>query len=183
MANPVEGNVIEYQRRNFDSSNEYGFSFNAPIKIMKGWTTNNSVAGYNLSYNLDGYRIRQSTFYARSQHQVELKGLFDLEAAVDYRSPYVSANSKIAYQLYTDLGMSKRFLDKSLMLRFSISDPFNTSREMDLTDFSGTRIDFYQKRPTRTFNLSVNYSFSSGKKFSNKKIEQSNDEEKRRIGN
>jgi outer membrane receptor protein involved in Fe transport len=183
LANPVEGNVIEYQRRNFDSSNEYGFSFNAPIKIMKGWTTNNSVAGYNLSYNLDGYRIRQLTFYARSQHQVELKGLFDLEAAVDYRSPYVSANSKIAYQLYTDLGMSKRFLDKSLMLRFSISDPFNTSREMDLTEFSGTRIDFYQKRPTRTFSLSVNYNFSSGKKFSNKKIEQSNDEEKRRIGN
>ncbi|MNY63136.1 hypothetical protein D3C86_2000550 [compost metagenome] len=54
---------------------------------------------------------------------------------------------------------------------------------MDLTEFSGTRIDFYQKRPTRTFSLSVNYNFSSGKKFSNKKIEQSNDEEKRRIGN
>ncbi len=183
LANPVDGNVIEYQRRNFDSSNEYGFSFNAPIKIMKGWTTNNSLAGYNLSYNLDGYRIRQSTFYLRSQHQVELKGLVDLDGSVDYRSPYVSANTKIAYQLYTDLGMSKRLLDKSLMLRFSISDPFNISREMDLTEFSGTRIDFYQKRPTRSFSLSVNYNFSSGKKFSNKKIEQSNDEEKRRIGN
>lgn len=36
LANPVEGNVIEYQSRNFDNSNEYGFSFNAPIKIMKG---------------------------------------------------------------------------------------------------------------------------------------------------
>ncbi|WP_169306884.1 outer membrane beta-barrel protein [Pedobacter polaris] len=183
LANPVAGNVIEYQRRNFNSSNEYGFSFNAPIKIMKGWTTNNSLAGYNLSYDLDGYQIRQTTFYARSQHQIELKGVVDLDAAIDYRSPHVSANTKIAYQLYTDLGMSKRFLDKSLMLRFYVSDLFNTAREKDLTEFSGTRIDFYQKRPTRNFSLSVSYNFSSGKKFSNKKIEQSNEDEKRRIGN
>jgi outer membrane receptor protein involved in Fe transport len=183
LANPVSGNIIEYQTRNFNRSNEYGFSFNAPIQILKWWNTNNSLAGYNLSYNLNDYRIRQTTFYARSQHTFVLKDVFDLDAAIDYRSPYVNANTTVAYQLYTDLGISKRILKKNLQLRFNISDVFNTSREKDHTKYAGTSIDFYQKRPTRNFSLSLSYNFSSGKKFNNKKIEQSNDDEKRRIGN
>jgi len=182
LANPV-GNVIEYQTRNFNNSNEYGFSFNAPIKILKWWTTNSSLAGYNLSYKLNDYRISQTTFYARSSHIFALKNLLDLDAGIDYRSPFVRANTKVSYQLYTDFGASKRLLNKSLMLRFYVSDVFNTAREKDYTAFADTRIDFYQKRPTRNFSLSVSYNFSSGKKFNAKRIEQSNDEEKRRIGN
>ena len=82
------------------------------------------------------------------------------------------------------MGIMKKFLDKKLTLRFYAGDIFNTSREKDITEFSQTRIDFYQKRPTQTFSLSASsYSFSSGKKFSNKNIEQSAEEEKRRIGN
>jgi outer membrane receptor protein involved in Fe transport len=182
LANPV-GNVIEYQTRNFNNSNEYGFSLNASIKILKWWSSNSSIAGYNLSYKLQDYSIRQTTFYARTYHMFTFKNLFDLDAGVDYRSPFVRANTKVAYQLYTDLGLGKRLFDKSLMLRFYMADVLNTAREKDYTEFAATRIDFYQKRPTRTFNLSVSYNFSSGKKFNAKRIEQSNDEEKRRIGN
>ncbi|MES2650582.1 MAG: outer membrane beta-barrel family protein [Bacteroidota bacterium] len=182
LANPV-GNVIEYQTRNFNNSNEYGFSFNAPIKFLKWWTSNSSVAGYNLSYKLNDYHISQTTFYARSYHMFTFKNLFDLDTGIDYRSPFVRANTKVSYQLYTDLGISKRLLNKSLMLRFYIADVFNTAREKDYTEFEDTRIDFYQKRPTQSFSLSISYNFSSGKKFNTKKIEQSNDEEKRRIGN
>ncbi|SFH40066.1 outer membrane beta-barrel protein [Pedobacter insulae] len=182
LANPV-GNVIEYQTRNFSNSKEYGFSFNAPLKIFKWWTTNTSLAGYNLSYNLTNYRISQTTFYARSYHVFTLKNFLDLDAGLDYRSPFVRANTKIAYQLYTDFGASKKLLNKSLTIRFYVADLLNTAREKDFTEFGDTRIDFYQKRPTRNFSLSVSYNFSSGKKFNAKKIEQSNDEEKRRIGN
>lgn len=182
LATPI-GNVIEYQNRNFNHSNEYGFSFNAPIKIFKWWTSNSSLAGYNLSYELNNYRISQTTFYARTYHTFTVRNLFDLDAGIDYRSPFVRANTKVAYQLYTDFGISKRLLDKSLMLRFYLADVLNTAREKDYTEFANTRIDFYQKRPTQTFSLSISYNFSSGKKFNAKKIEQSNDEEKRRIGN
>ncbi|UKT63048.1 outer membrane beta-barrel family protein [Pedobacter mucosus] len=182
LANPV-GSVIEYQTRNFNNSNEYGFSFNAPITLFKWWTSNSSIAVYNLSYELYNYRISQTTFYARTSHNFIIKNFLDIDAGIDYRSPFVRANTKIAYQLYTDFGMSKRLLDKSLTLQFRIADVFNTAREKDRTEFEGTRIDFYQKRPTRTFSLSVSYSFSSGKKFDAKRIEQSNDDEKRRIGN
>jgi len=183
LASPVANNVIEYQPMNFNNSNEYGFSLNAPFKITKWWTMNNSLAGYNLRYTLNDFSILQTTFYARAQNMIVLKKLAELDFALDYRSPFVGANTRYADQFSTDLGINKRVLNKALLLRFYVSDIFNTSREREFTEYSGTTINFYQKRPTRTFSFYVGYTFSSGKKFSNKKIEQSNDEEKSRIGN
>lgn len=183
LANPVAGNIIEYQTRNFNSSQEYGFSIFAPVKLAKWWSTNNSIAGYHLKYTLGSYRINQATFYARSQHNISFNKWFDLDLAFDYRSPQVSANTHLANQFVADMGLTKRIFDKSLQFRLYFSDIFNTAREKDYTKYGDTRIDFYQKRPTRTLSLSINYTFSSGKKFSNKKIEQSNEDEKRRIGN
>ena len=183
LASPVKGNVIEYQTRNFNNSKEYGFSLNAPLKITKWWTANNALAAYNLKYTLNDFRIRQTTFYANSQHSLKAGNLADLDISVYYTSPYVNANTHVAYQFSADMAISRRFFKKSALLRFYVSDLFNTARERDYTDYSGTRIDFYQKRPTQTFSLAFSYNFSSGKKFSSKKIEQSNDDEKRRIGN
>lgn len=183
LASPVANNIIEYQRRNFNNSNEYGFSLNAPVKFLKWWSSNNSFSAYNLRYALDDYRIRQTTFYARSQHNFLFKNIADVDLSFDYRSPYVNANTNVAELFIADMGMSRRFVNKSLLLRVYVSDLFNTFREKDYTEYAGTRIDFYQKRPTRTFSLTLTYNFSSGKKFSNKKIEQSNEDEKNRIGN
>jgi outer membrane receptor protein involved in Fe transport len=183
LANPVEDKIIEYQTRNFNSSDEYGFSMNAPVSINEWWRTNSSLAIYNLRYALDDYRIKQTTMYVRSQHEFSVKTLADFDLSVDYRSPYVSANTHVAYQFATDAGISRRFVNRSLLLRINVTDIFNTARERDYTIYEGTRIDFYQKRPTRTFSLSLSYNFSSGKKFGNKQIEQSANEEKGRIGN
>lgn len=183
LANPASAQTIEYQTRNFNNSYEYGLAINLPIKLFSFWSTYTGLSVYNLSYQLDDFKIKQTTFMGRSQHTFMLKNIVDIDVSVDYRSPNVSANTHNAYWLITDFGLTKRFLKKSLQTRFYISDLFNTAREKDFTEYSGTRIDFYQKRATRTFSLSLSYSFSSGKKFSNKKIEESSEDEKRRIGN
>ncbi|WP_285057897.1 outer membrane beta-barrel family protein [Pedobacter ginsengisoli] len=183
LASPVSDNIIEYQTRNFSNSYEYGFSVDAPVKVNAWWTVRNGLALYNLAYRLDTFRIRQTSLYLRSAHDFSFKGLFDIDVSLDYTSPYVTANTHHADRFITDIGMSKRLLSKTLQLRLYASDVFNTFREKNYTTYNSTRIDFYQKRPTRTFSLTVSYSFSSGKKFSNKKIELSNEEEKRRLGN
>ncbi|MGV3705518.1 MAG: outer membrane beta-barrel protein [Arcticibacter sp.] len=183
LARPMQDKVIEYQTMNFNSSKEYGLSLNAPVSLVRWWKTNTSIALYNLRYALNEYNIRQTTFYARTQHEFSIKNLGDVDLSVDYRSPYVNANTYVAYQFATDAGISRRFLDRSMLLRFNVADILNTAREKNYTLYEGTRIDFYQKRPTRTFSISLSYNFSSGKKFSNKQIEQSVNEEKNRIGN
>jgi hypothetical protein len=101
----------------------------------------------------------------------------------DYRSPYVTSNIRYADYFGTDIGISKRIANKSLLLRTYVSDVFNTNREKEYITFTGITIDFYQKRPTRNFMFYIGYNFSSGKKFNNNRIEQSNEDEKRRIGN
>lgn len=183
LASPVSDNIIEYQTRNFSNSYEYGFSLDAPVKTSTWWNVSNSLALYSLAYRLDDFKIRQTTLYARTRHEFSFKKLFDIDLSLDYTSPYVTANSHQADRFVTDIGLSKRLLSKNLQLRLYVSDVFNTFREKNYTEYSGTRIDFYQKRPTRTYSLNLSYSFSSGKKFTNKKIEQSNEEEKRRLGN
>lgn len=183
LANPVANKTIEYQTRNFNNSYEYGFSLNVPFKINSFWSTNNGFSVYDLSYRLNDFKIRQTAMFARSQHTFVFKNVFDVDASFDYRSPYVGANTRFAYLFITDVGLTRRFLKKNLQARLYASDVFNTFREKNVTEYTGTRIDFYQKRPTRTFSLTLNYSFSTGKKFSNKKIEESSEDEKRRIGN
>jgi hypothetical protein len=183
LASPVSNNAIEYQSWNFNKSTGYGLSLDAQSKINSWWSVNNSFAFYNIAFTLNDFRINQNTWTIRSQHTATIKGFADVEVYMDYRSPYVNANTHVADYSYTFVGLSRRFMDKHLLLRVNASDLLNTAREKDLTEYAGTRIDFYQKRPTRTFGIYLSYSFSSGKKFSDKKIEQSNVEERSRIGN
>ena len=110
LASPGAGNIIEYQTRNFNSSNEYGFSLEAPIKILKWWTSNTSLAGYNLRYTINDYQIHQTTFYIRSQHTILIKNLFDFDVSTGYRSPFVRANTNVAYQFSTNMGNLKKTL-------------------------------------------------------------------------
>jgi outer membrane receptor protein involved in Fe transport len=184
LANPAGNTMIEYQARNFDNSTEYGFNFSAPVKILKNWTVNNSFSLYNLSYRIHNFAINQTTFYGKSVHTITLKKLIDIEAWADYRSPYVQANSRIPHMFSFDLGFTKKVLDGQGRLRLYFSDVFNTLREMSVTDYNDTHIDFYQKRPTRTVSVSFTYNFSGGRKFKDKKIDQgSSSDENSRIGN
>lgn len=183
LVNPIANNVIEYQPRNFNNSSDYGVTFDAPIKLFKWWTTNNSVVLFHLATEINDFKVNRYSVYAKSMQTLSFKNLFDFDVFGNYSSPYVTANSRMGYIFYIDLGLTKKMLDNKLRLRLSATDIFDTFRELEFTNYKDTRISAYQKRPTRTFGLSLSYSFTSGKQFKNKKIEQSNEEEKNRIGN
>lgn len=183
LANPKDSNVIEYQYKNFDNSIQYGFDLNIPLTIVKSWRSSNSFNVYNLAYGLGTFNIKQTTFYGKTIQSITIKKLFDFDLISDYRSPYVYANSKIPSMFTFDVSVAKKILHNNGRIRVYCSDLFNTLRDIEITDYNNTHIDFYQKRPTRTISLSFSYNFSSGKKFNNKKVEQNNAEEKDRVGN
>ncbi|HJT72634.1 MAG TPA: TonB dependent receptor [Chitinophaga sp.] len=183
LASSTGNNVIEYQSRNFTHSTEYGLSLEAPFKVMKGWTANNSFSLYNLSYRIDAFSINRTSFSVKSIHTIVWNKVIDIDAVADYRSPYVSANSRVPYMFSFDLEFTRRILKNQGRVRLYLADIFNTLREKEITDYNNTHIDFYQKRPTRLIGVVFSYTFRSGKKFSNKKIDQGNTDEKGRIGN
>jgi outer membrane receptor protein involved in Fe transport len=183
LASSAGNNVVEYQSRNFTHSTEYGMSLEAPFKVMNGWNVNNSFSLYNLSYRIDAFSINRTSFAVKSIHTIVWNRVIDIDVVADYRSPYVSANSRIPHMFSFDVEFTRRILKNQGRVRLFLADIFNTLREKEVTDYYNTHIDFYQKRPTRIVGVAFSYTFRSGRKFSNKKIDQGSTEEKGRIGN
>src|SRR5690606_39756489 len=100
-----------------------------------------------------------------------------------YRAPHLTANPDLADYSSVDIGFTNRLWNNKARLRLNVTDVFNTAREREIAQDPGATVYFYQKRPTRTVGLSFSYTFTSGKTFSNRKIEQSAEEEQKRIGN
>ena len=131
----------------------------------------NSVSAYQSQFTINDNHLKQSTLSIKSTHSIALKKLADIDVMAEYRSPYVNANTLYATQFSCDISVSRKILKNKGRIRLYCSDIANTAREKEITRYQGTYILFYQKRQTRNFSFSVNYNFSSGKKFSSRKIE------------
>lgn len=182
-ARTIDSNVIEYKSKNYRRNTEYGLSLNGSLSIGKSWNIRNSVSLYHQESDLDGVDVSQNSFNLQSIHTITLRKIADMDVVAWYSSPYLQANTRQAGIFYMDLGFTRKILKGNGRLRLYASDIFNTFREKELTRYDDTRIDYYQKRATRTFSLSFSYNFKSGKAFARKKIEQNNSEEKGRLGN
>lgn len=174
LATPVSGNIIEYQYQNLDRNTEYGISLSAPFTIMKGWTSSNSAFAYHAAYTINQVKVQKQTFALKSYHTISFKKIVDIEVIGEYRSKYVQSNSVMGSLFYCDIGISRKIFHGKGRVKFYYSDITNSSREREITDYAGTHIYFYQKRQTSNPSISVNYNFSSGKKFNSKKIESGN---------
>lgn len=181
FANPQENGVIEYQTRNFKYRTAYGASLYAPVKITKWWTANVYSGVFHMAYVINEFQFAQTALQFNTFHTFTLKNNFDATLATIYNSPYVAGNTRNATMFITDCSFGKKFFDNKLRVRLNLTDVFNTFRERTLTTYNGVKIDFYQKRPTRTIGVSVNYLLNAGKKIKDKKVEQSAEEEKNRI--
>lgn len=175
--------MIEYQIRNFGSSHRYGTSVYAPVKVRPWWSMTNNINVYHLRYRIAEADYRNTSLNISTYQVFNIKRIGDADLFAFYRSPYLTANSEMADYFAVDIGFTKRLWNNQARLRLNVTDIFNTAREREITQDRGATVYFYQKRPTRTVGLSFSYTFTSGKAFSNRKIEQSAAEEQQRIGN
>ena len=177
----IDSNIVEHKSRNFPNSTEYGISLEGTFNIGKAWTSRNNLLGYYLSSDLDTITVSQKSYSVQSIQTITWKKVADFDIVMVYTSPYYQGTSRQAEIFFADIGIVRRIWKDKGRLRFYVSDIFNTAREKELTVFNNTRVDFYQKRPTRTFSLSFNYTFRAGKAFTKKRIDQNNSDEKNRL--
>ncbi|TXJ24715.1 MAG: TonB-dependent receptor [Chitinophagaceae bacterium] len=180
-ASTIDNNIIEYKSKNYPNSTEYGIALEASIGITKNWNSRNSFMAYRFSNDLDTVRVSQQSFSFQTIQMITWKKVADFDMFLEYTSPYIRANNRQYEIFYIDIGITRKLWKDRGRLRFYVSDIFNTFREKELTQFNNTRIDFYQKRPTRTFGLSLAYTFRAGKAFTKKRIDQNNSDEKNRL--
>lgn len=180
-ASTVNGNIIEYKSKNYPNSTEYGIALDASFNVTRNWNIRNGLMAYNFSNDLDTVRVSMKSVSFQTIQTITWQKVVDIDVFLEYVSPYIRANNRQGDIFYTDIGITRKLWKERGRLRFYVSDIFNTFREKELTTFNGTRIDFYQKRPTRTFSLSLTYTFRAGKAFTKKRIEQNNSDEKSRL--
>jgi len=180
-ASTLDSNVVEYKSKNYPSNTEFGFSLNATVVIGKIWNMNNGLQVYHSSSNLITSQLTRTSFSLKSIHTLTFKKVGDIDVYADYTSAYLTANTRQSEIFYSEIGFSRKMWKNSTRLRLVVQDIFNTAREKELTQYDNTRIDFYQKRPTRTISLSISYNFKAGKTFTKKKIEQQGSDEKNRL--
>jgi hypothetical protein len=126
-------------------------------------------------------RFSRKSFNIQSVQFITWKKVMDIDIVMQYNSAYLQANSRYAPIFAMDAGFTRKLWKDKFRLRLYATDIFNTVREKELTTYGGTRIDFYQKRPTRTFGVSLNYNFRAGRSFTKKRIDQHTSEEKSRL--
>ncbi|HEX2630076.1 MAG TPA: outer membrane beta-barrel family protein, partial [Chitinophagaceae bacterium] len=181
IASVVDTTIIEYMSKNFPNSAEYGIFLEGNITIGKIWNSRNSVFFYRASNDIDEIKYKRNSLSAQSIQVISLKKIMDIDWVTQYTSSSLQANAKKAFLFFMDIGFTRAVFKERGRLRFAVTDIFNTFREKDITDFNQTRVDFYQKRPTRTFGLSFNYTFRSGKAFTKKRLDNNDSEEKSRL--
>ncbi|MFT3676596.1 MAG: TonB-dependent receptor [Chitinophagaceae bacterium] len=180
-ASTIDSNIIEYRSKNYPNSTDYGVFIEGNFTVAKIWNSRSSISVYRLSNDIEGNKYRRESFSFQTIQVISLKKIMEIDLVTQYTSASLQANQQTAWLFYTDIGLARKFFQDKGRLRFAVSDVFNTFREKDLTEFNQTRIDFYQKRPTRTFALSFSYAFNAGKKFTRKRLDNNDSEEKSRL--
>lgn len=181
LASPIGDKIIEYKPYNFEKGREIGMSLNLPVQILKSWTSNNSFSFSKVTNTVNNKQITQSSFSAKTSQTISIKNIMEVNLISEYRSPYVSANSIFGEMFYFDFMLSRRILKEKVRIRLYVSDLFNTLQEIETTDLQNAHIDFFQKRQTRSASLTLTYNFKSGKKFTQKGIDQGNNDERSRM--
>ncbi|GGH18784.1 TonB-dependent receptor [Sphingobacterium alkalisoli] len=176
----IDNKILAYQSRNFGYSIDYGANFFTPWKIYAWWSGQFNTAWYKTNFEIDGNDLSQQTWEASVFQSFKIKKWLDSSLYLGYVSPTISANTKFANQFYSSLTLSKRIAKDKGKVSLHWNDIFNTSREREWTARNGTFINFYQKRPTQVFGISLSYMISRGKKIEDKNLEESSKEIKSR---
>jgi hypothetical protein len=180
-ASTIDSNIVEYRSKNYPNNTEYGLSLEASHNVTKTWNSRYSFLAYYQSTRLDEDRFSRQSISIQSYQTITWKKVMDIDLGLRYNSAIIAVNTIYGRIFAMDAGLTRRLWKERARLRLSVNDIFNTVREKELTTYDNTRIDFYQKRPTRTFSVSMNYTFKAGKAFTKKRIDQHTSDEKSRL--
>lgn len=175
-----DNSMLIYQFRNFSKSSEWGSNLFVPWKLTAWWSGQANATWFQNIFRLEDIDLNQKTFETSLIQYWKVQKWFDTSLYLSYSSPRISANTRFAHQFYSSLTLNRRFANNKVNVTFHLNDIFNTAREREWTERNDAFVDFYQKRPTRTFGISLSYVLSKGKKIVDKKIEESNSEAKSR---
>ena len=176
-----ESGAIIMRTDNVARNTNYYLVINAPVKPVNWWQiylnlngSRNRIEVFEETRTINVFRgYMSNTFYLPKEYMLDLTAY--------YSSPFLWGNIKITSEPQFNISLRKQFLNKRLTANLFVNNLFSLTTQkitVDETDFYREMID---KTGFRTIGLSLSYSFQSGKKVSDKKVETGAKEEKARL--
>jgi hypothetical protein len=184
---PSEPNVTVQIPVNLQSSDYYGLTVAAPVKVTKWWNMiNNANVYYNqFNGNLGGTQLdagapamdvrTNNTFTFKKGWTAELNGNYSTGG----RYGYMVSKS----QWGVAAGVQKTILKSKGTLRFNISDIFWTNLPRATITFDNKYVEYWHAyRESRVANLTFTYRFGNNKVAAARRRTTASEEERRRAG-
>jgi hypothetical protein len=169
----VNNSTTIYTTGNVDDGFYVGATAIAPLKIMKGWDTQNTLSlSYNkLSIMMDNkLQVNdQVNYFLQSNHTILLPKNIRADLTFWYSGPAASGLYMIDPMWRTDIGFRKTVLNKKMDISLNATDIFKSQRYKFATNINGNINDFDQYMRFRTFSFNVRYNFSKGQKVDTKR--------------
>jgi hypothetical protein len=143
-----------------------GLSVSNTLAPVSFWKSTNkltvlyeSIAGFagSTPYAFDIYRYR---LYSRNNFRIDENTAFQLNAWYD--SPYYLGNQKLTFNPYMNLGLTRYFFDRNLVVGVDLTDVFWSVRRTAITDLPDQYSEVLRIADTRRIQLQVTWNFSKG---------------------
>lgn len=160
-------NATYVQDQNIATQEIFSFSINAPLPVRKWWNGYVSVWAnyrtYSGNVNGKGLAIQVPSYGAYMQHSFTLGKDYTAELSGWYNGPGVwGATGKVAAQGSMDIGLQKKFLDKKIIIKLSITDVLGTASPWHInSNFGGLIINGNGTWESRTARINFTYQFGS----------------------
>lgn len=182
---PADENVTVQIPINLESSDYFGLTVSAPIKISKWWNMinnanlyynkfNGTLGGTTLNNGRPVFDIRSNnTFTFKNGWTTELNGSFNSGARMGFMifDPQWSLSA----------GVQKSIMKNKGTLRFNISDIFWTNLPKAVVTYNNYVEKWHAYRETRVANLTFSYRFGKNNLAQARRRQTGSQEEQRRI--
>lgn len=178
-------NLQQMVQQPINAGNKRHFAVTAflPVNLTKWWATQNTLQYNYETVTAPQYAIHRNIVFIQTMQDISLPHQLKLTLSAYYMSNYIFANALIAPIFNADIAIQKKVWKDRLTLKAGLDDVFHT-RKQDKGTFYYNQftMNFTERQQSRILTLGIVYNFKTGKAFHAHNIENSNDDEKSRLG-
>lgn len=144
---------------NLSTLENYGFDLSYSADITDFWNMGGGLAFFRNDFDSPENNASNRGYIQQYKVNSNIKISNKLRAQVSgfYNSPEVNAQGKRLAQHYLDMALNYKLLDEKVELNLSITDLFNTLKEIDRIDIPTLQSYSEKKVDTRIIRFSISY--------------------------
>lgn len=171
---------------NLNSYKSFSLSFSSPLKIIKGWTSNNNfLIFYNdskVKYKNVDFQNDMVAWKFNTVHSISLINDIKMEISGSYQSKMVNGFWTVFDRSAVNAGIKKQFFNNKASASIAITDIFNNTDLESTMIYNSTNVRDYTKNETRLLKINLTYQINSGEVKARKQRATGAEDEQKRVG-